>query len=230
MSSATANTASVGSIDLAWTTTALGGSFDRYEIERLDPDGATWYPIAYVNTEATVTYSDYSARRSVAESYRLRVRHTNGTVSLPGSTLTATLTLAGSYFIVPESTSLNHAAEINMPGVGFSRSRERIEQTRMGRDFVTVTKHPRYRGKVLTGTIDTTGSAGWLAASSWIYSLTEADVSQTILVNDVGERWIVDVEFGDGTVAWAQGDTGDWQQIGFRAVEVDDVPAIVEVS
>lgn len=231
MSTATPNTADVGSIDLSWTVTSLGVNFARYEIERLADDDLTWQPIAHVNTEAINAYSDYSSRRGVLESYRLRVRHTNGTVSLPGSTMTATLSTGLlACLVVPENPDLNHVCALNWPGVGFSRARERVEQTRMGLDFVTVTKHPRYRGKTLTGTIDTTGEAGWLAASEWIYELTEADVSQVVLVNDVGERWIVDVEFGDGTVAWSAGDAGDWQQIGFRAVEIDNVPAIVEVS
>lgn len=227
---ATPSTSGVGHNVLAWTATALGGSFDRYEIEREEPDG-TWRRIATIDTEATATWNDERTRRgaSTVENYRIRVRHTNGTVSLPSTADTAANVTTGSYLIVGANSSLSRAVAINMPGVGFSRGRDRVEDARYGNRYVTVTSAPQDRGIVLTGTIDNTGTAGWVAASDWIEALLDADTEIT-LVNDVGERWIVDVEFGDGTVQFSAGDTGDWQTVAFRAVEVASVPAVVEVA
>ena len=226
---ATANTAGEGSIDLSWGATALGGSFDGYIVEMQMPDG-TWRQIAEGTVEATSTYSVEHVRRSVAETFGVRVRHTNGTYSARSATASATLTKAGSYLIVPEEPSLSRAVALNMPGVGFGYQRDREETTRFGRRYKTASRLPFDRGVTLTGTVDTTDVAGWVAAAEWTRDLLDAEVEQFVLVNDVGERWIVDVEFGDGTVMFSAGETGDWQQVPFRAMEVDHVPVVVQFS
>lgn len=222
----TPNTTGEGSLTCAWTVTALGGSFDYYIIEL--QIGSTWYEVARINTESVNAYEFEACRRGVAETMRIRVRHTNGTMSLPSASDTDTLTKTGTYLIVPESPTLSRSFELN-PAPGFSYPRDSDHTARFGMRYLQGTRATQDRGLVLSGVIETTGTAGFVAAAQWTRDLLDADVNQFVLVNGLGERWYVDLEFGDGT-SISFGDTGDHQPIAVSVFESDDVPVIVEVS
>jgi hypothetical protein len=72
----------VQAVRVAWTATALGATWLRYEIQRTEDFGATWYDIAYGQTlEATVTFDDFESPRGKAVQYRIRVVRTDGVAS-----------------------------------------------------------------------------------------------------------------------------------------------------
>jgi hypothetical protein len=58
---------------LNWTSSALGGSFVRYEVARTYDDGVTWEDIAWVTDEADSDFDDYELRRGIDTKYRVRV-------------------------------------------------------------------------------------------------------------------------------------------------------------
>ncbi|HEU5085674.1 MAG TPA: hypothetical protein VFU14_20200 [Acidimicrobiales bacterium] len=219
---ATADVAGVGAVDLAWNATALGGSFARYEVLRLDPDGSTWRTVAHIGTEATVAYSDEACRRGVAETYAVQVRHTNGTVSARSSTASATCTLDGDFLVVPGRPDLSRAVMLHNPvGWEFPRHREEIPAG----GFTAVTEAASDRGLTITGTVDLDGAAAGIATQvQWFRDLKDADVADVVLVTGRGERWIVSPSIEGG-----QALTDEMHEAPFRAVETSDVPTPVEV-
>ena len=69
--------AAIEVIRLAWTATALGGTFARYEIERQDGDAdAPWVAVATAATEATEAWLNGETARGVPVRYRIRVTNT----------------------------------------------------------------------------------------------------------------------------------------------------------
>lgn len=70
---------------------ALAANFLRYWVQRLTPLEDGWHTIAYVNTEATLSFPDYAARRGVEESYRVLVERTDEVTSIASSIATITL-------------------------------------------------------------------------------------------------------------------------------------------
>lgn len=67
----------VQAVRLAWTATALGASFLRYEVQRTEDLGLTWRTIAYGLTEATSAFTDYEAPRTKPVQYRVLVTRTD---------------------------------------------------------------------------------------------------------------------------------------------------------
>jgi len=65
---------------LAWTATALGAGFTRYDIARSLDGGTTWTTFRQITTEATATAIDYEAPFGIAVQYRIRVVRSDGAV------------------------------------------------------------------------------------------------------------------------------------------------------
>jgi hypothetical protein len=64
---------------ITWGATTLDTAFDHYELQRQD-DGV-WYPIAYIEDEASSYFNDVECQRGVAVSYRVRAITTGGVPS-----------------------------------------------------------------------------------------------------------------------------------------------------
>jgi hypothetical protein len=80
--STTVNGVSIQYADVDWVDGgAIGGTFDRWEVERSEDGGTVYTTIAYVETEATITFPDYEAPRGTACKYRVRKVRTDGAVS-----------------------------------------------------------------------------------------------------------------------------------------------------
>ena len=62
-----------------WASTALGGDFAYYELQR--QDAGTWRSIALVTTEASSYFNDFEAPRSVVSNYQVRSVRNDGAVS-----------------------------------------------------------------------------------------------------------------------------------------------------
>lgn len=77
-------------VKLTWTPTALGGSFDRYQIQRQDTVASDWVDIALVTTESVARFDDYESIRGKQASYRIRVIRGDTSTSAWSATVTAT--------------------------------------------------------------------------------------------------------------------------------------------
>lgn len=80
---------------LAWTGTALGADFVRYQLQRRDTVDDEWADVAYLTAEAIAGFADMEARLVVASEWRIRVVGANGTVSLWTDPVTLALAATG---------------------------------------------------------------------------------------------------------------------------------------
>lgn len=79
-------------VDLAWTPSALGADFGRYEIDRSNDGGGAWAQIRYGDDEAADATTDLEAPFGTEASYRMRSVRTGDWVS-SAWTATATATV-----------------------------------------------------------------------------------------------------------------------------------------
>ena len=95
--STTINGVTVPYVDVDWVDGgAIGASFERWEVERSEDSGTTYTAVAYVETEATVTFHDYEAQRGATLKYRVRKVRTDGaTTDYTTQSDTTTLTATG---------------------------------------------------------------------------------------------------------------------------------------
>lgn len=63
-----------------WASTALGGNFGQYELQRSD-DNTTWATIAIITTESASNFSDVECLRNAIQYYRVRVVRKDGAAS-----------------------------------------------------------------------------------------------------------------------------------------------------
>jgi hypothetical protein len=75
----TINGTSIDYAAISWVETgSLGAAFLRWEIDRSEDAAVTWVNIATIATEATLTFSDYEAKRNNANKYRVRIVRSDG--------------------------------------------------------------------------------------------------------------------------------------------------------
>ena len=217
-------TADGSTIDLSWTATSLSASFDRYEIERRAPDGTTWQRIATISTEATAAYTDRTARLSVAEHYRISVRHTNGTVSAPSTSDDATATGSGA-ILGSNEVATSYAVEVAMPAeVSFTR--DRTITRRLGRRFPTVTESTQDHGVTVSSSLHVTPASsdqGWAAGWDDLRAVLDSAVTVFALLTDYGERFYVRPIVDGGTHLFES-----FLTTPIQLVEVTDVPPVHE--
>ena len=122
---------------LTWSATALGGSFERYELQRSLDGGTTWTEIRRIETEATASAVDYEAPINAQASYRIRVIRSDSAASGWSSTVnvTKTSTACVLYFVSNYDPSYNlvldHEPEV---GYDFLESDDRVVHAIYGVD------------------------------------------------------------------------------------------------
>jgi hypothetical protein len=214
-------------VNLAWTATALGGSFAGYVIERRAPDGVTWQTIATESTEATATYVDRGARLTVAEHYRISVRHTNGTISIPSTSDDGTATGTVPLLVCIETGTSIELAEVQYQAkVAFPR--DRVVSARMGRRFPSVVESPYDRGASVSSTLaivpavaDQGWVQGWDDLRAFLDAGAAANAASYVLLTDFGERmWVWPVVDGGDLVFQTM------LQLPFTFVQVADTPTV----
>ena len=107
----------VGVIDLAWTASANGASFARYEIERYDARTGSWEQIATIASEATESFTDYEPRLAIESCYRIRAVATSGATSVwnGGEVLLVLLTDGVNDFASsPDSAAADSTGEVDL--------------------------------------------------------------------------------------------------------------------
>lgn len=205
---------------LSWNVTVLGASFDQYEGDRLAPDGVTWQRIFEIGTEAVHAFTDVEPRMSVAESYRVSARHTNGTVSPASASATATATRAATALLASNVSGTQFVVRYRAPAVGFARDTQ--WSNRFGRRYPDRARLPYDRGAKLAATLhvlDTTaGLVGPFAALRAAIDATE----RWALLTRSGERTFVAVDLADGQYGVPGHST-----IPIIMTEIDDEPFVV---
>jgi len=136
--------------DLAWTATALGGSFLRYEIQRSEDAGATWTDIAAITTEATNSFKDYEAIRGISVTYRIRVLRTDLAFSAWSTSAGVTKPLGVDhtlYLVSNFDPTLNLAYDFRPARIyDFNENEERVTRAVYLRDYQLGFSPLEYRG------------------------------------------------------------------------------------
>lgn len=131
---------------------ALGAAFLRWEIERSEDAAVTWVQIATIATEATVTFADYTGKRSNANQYRVRGVRTD-VVSSDWRTETGTVTpsaLAGAKVVfttnVAPSLTVGYVPHGTNASYSFLTAADVVLMKLHARDYQAVFKPIEQRG------------------------------------------------------------------------------------
>lgn len=219
---------SVSKLHVTWNPTALGGSFAAYELVRDDQDG---HPrlIAEIRTEATTAYDDWDARLGVAETYRLRVRHTNGSTSLQTATAAGTIpvsALTGWQFTTAEQPSLGVETHLAGPAA-YQFPRDETIRELYGRDGAVVFRGLEDRFDDFTITADLFTDDDRVERDRALYDalleLARADVPYVCVRSPFGRRWFASL-LVSGATSVLGGAAGT---LGIRVRELTRIPAVV---
>jgi hypothetical protein len=72
----------IQAIQVSWSSTALGITFDHYEIQRQRVGTTDWFTIAAITPEGDTSFTDFETARGAAYQYRIRASRTDGVDSL----------------------------------------------------------------------------------------------------------------------------------------------------
>lgn len=212
-----------GEADLSWTTTSLGGSFDRYLVWRGD------HVIAEITDESITALTDTGALQGVEETWAIQVQDTDGIVSAKATdTATASVLSDGSHRV----TSL-HDPAVNLSIRAAAdqmtwRFPDRVSQQRqMGRDGHRVLRAEKGKGEVLeiTANLGVGQPEQDRDLFDGLLALRDADVPHLTLTTIWGHRMLCAVRVEEGS----ERQIADWGQATVRLVSLGDrpTPAIV---
>lgn len=194
-------TGGANGITLAHSATALAGSWAGYEYQRQDPDGE-WCNIRLQTTsEATVSYLDYTPLQGVAETYRVGVRHTNGTINY-SATASATRANTGTSLLCSNETPTKYVFDLKLNGNSVTFPKTRVEQNKFGARYPDVTSATKDRGLTLNGEVDLNAVATERGIVLWdqLRNLVDANPTAWAFIDTNGGRWWVDLSINGGSL------------------------------
>lgn len=200
--------ATIAGANLAWTATALGATFARYEIGRNEGDGIV--VVLSQLTEAVVAAYDYTALRGVAAAYWLRVVDTLGVASNWVSLGTVTANAVGCelIFTTNENLALSLTGSDGPLRTWDFLSAENVTYMQMeGRDYQVALRATEDRGDrftrdlMLWGNDEGTAPAGGSGRVVFdaILALAAADLAYIAVLDSDGRRWLAAIRVPRGS-------------------------------
>lgn len=201
---------SIAYVHLAWTATALGVSFLRYEVQRTEDGGSTWNDVGLINTEATVTFDDYECARGVNVQHRIRVVRIDGAASdWTAATVGRTCPTVGVewLFVSNQDPTLNCAYN-REPTVEyeFLTAEETTFLALYGRDNQVALKPTENRGvafelALILSAVSTPAARGLPVFAPLRAIGEDPDISYVCVLDPDGNRWLAEVQVPQGTHA-----------------------------
>ena len=190
---------------------AIGATFERWEVDRSEDGGTTYATIAYVETEATITFADYEAPRATTLKYRVRKVRTDGAVSdyvTQSDTTSLTATASGLYVFTSNSApslSVGYAVLGTEARYGFLNANETVFHRLHDRDYQAAFRPLENRGlswsfDLIVHASKTAPSAGrGVQAFGALLALAESDdVSYICLHTADSERFFGTIQVSGG--------------------------------
>lgn len=222
----------VADIDYAsvsWDTTALGGEFGHYQVQR-DDDGE-WHTIARIYDEDTLYFNDIEGRRNVAADYRVRVVAASGATSPWESCGTATATLRAGLAVFATNFELESSLAFATEDSPAWRSLDgTVLAQPAGLDGSYAFRGTERRYRAGTAAIwpveqlSVTGRTG-IGVFDALTELLAMQIPYLAVLDARGDRWLADVVVGDETEA------GDdtWRQA-ITLTELTRTPVPVQIT
>lgn len=221
-----------------WTSSALAGVFDYYEVSRTEDAGATWTTIAFIQTEATSVFDDHEFRFGVATGYRVRVVRTDGAASDWTSTVSITIAAgACALFFTNNAAAASGLAYAeshdSLPApspFAFPDADEAVVRRVYGRDGFVVFRPTERRGErfqrtLLLNAIDAPADDG-LPVFAPLRDLSLADLPYVCVRDQRGDRWFAAMLVPEGTIR----EPGRFYFAVVDVLTVSFTPAVVEVA
>lgn len=227
-----------------WTTTALGGGFGYYELQRSD-DNTTWATIAKITTEAASNFNDTECLRGKIQYYRLRVVASNGGISLFTASVNITITTPGNADVILTSNfdpvrSLGYQEDGNADPVHvFTRANANstVKHLIAGRQTPIAFRpliegNSDVTGKTLIIAADNPGvpvantSTDRAAFDALLALIEDTTVPYICVCDGRGRRWFAFVEYVQGSYTWK----GHMHQAQILMTEVSTVPSVLTTT
>lgn len=209
--STTINGATLYYSDVDWVDGgAIGATFDRWEVERSEDNGTTWTAIAYVETEATITFHDYEGPRGIALKYRVRKVRTDGAVSdWTTQSGTTTLTATSGLTIFTSNADPTLTVGYYVHGVDtsyrFNTADETVFMRLHDRDYLAAFKPLEQRGITWSFQASVHGGPSAPSAGEGVQAFTalraiaeSTDVTYVCMHTGDGERFFGSLQVHEG--------------------------------
>lgn len=216
---------------LNWNNTALGGSFDHYEVLR---NGAV---IAAITAEGQSLFNDFEGKRGAANNYQVRVVRNDGAVSALSAGVVITVTSPGDCDAIltsnvnPDLTLAYQSA----PGHAYGRSSNALAQ----KQIIAGRKAPFVIRPLTEGNADTFGHVYTVQIDDFdavptvfdrsvfnpLVAIIEAPLPYVAVCQGNGDRWFAAGNINDGSMVFSQ--PGNAHRATIAWTEVATVPAPV---
>lgn len=232
-------TTAIERVALSWDRTGLAGSFDRYEIERSEDGGGTWFPIATIFDETIELWHDSESRYGADVSYRVRVIRADSAFSDWATTVGSVVKELAAPVVVFTSNyaQVITAAYDYRPGrqYTFHAADEQVNQAVYGRDYQLGFQPSEERGATVTLTLlvgidDKLPPGGNLgqAAFDQLRAISRASVPYVCALDHLGNRWMGMLRVPEGNQD-AQGGA-DRYIIEVTVTEETATPYVVQIT
>lgn len=213
-----------------WTPTALGATFDYYEISRSEDGGATWSTMAQITTEGVAAYRDHESLRGVTTRYRIRVARKDGALSAWSAVDTAETPQAGWVFTTNEAPQLGLEVDVwrdteKRHDWGFEANEAEYEVA--GRDGAVVLKgleNPLDLFMLAVVIIDETHPGREVFDA--LLALSRTPLAYVCVHSPEGRRWLANLTVEEGS----QEQIRQVYTAPTRVRELTNVPAIIDVA
>lgn len=221
-------------VSLSWSATALGGTFDRYEIDRRDSEAGPWVRVATVSSEDAETWDDYESYRGRTAYYRIRAVRADTAVSdwSPAASAVAYSPCCG-YVLVSNQLAPDTYVQLPDRGTG-TRDIEQLHNVESvqfyQRDYQVVFSELEDRGSKFKRTLvfldsDTPGMRTFERLQALC---NNTDIPYVCVHEESGDRWFASVTLLS-TSRTNAGDPGV-HRAEIEITEVTNVPTAVVVE
>lgn len=219
-------TAGTAQVTVDWTATAHGSNFDAYIVER---GGMS---IAEITDESVTQLTDTGALQGTAETWGVRVRLTDGSVSEPATDTATAAALAGD---ATHRISSLHDSSVDLDvavtddGIDYDFPADAAELALLGRDHVRMLRSPVDRGDrfgvdvLVDAGVDVAAGSRDRALFDSIVALRDAAVPHLVVTSVWGRRWYAAVRLDGGRL---DGATVTHGRASLSVVEVASRPTV----